>query len=260
MDHPNIDLSPHEIPSAVGLVFLPILRRRHFCLQSLRRKVVAMAILSTCCGCCNVRTGSMVTAVVMLIVCGLDLGVRFSYPMNGIETKYTGVFMDGIFALLCIFLIVGVAVNNRYLCLAWVIGAIIYLVGDMLLCIVITVTMFVAKNAMDDFVTVPPNTIATPDAELFDFGLNMAIVITIAVVWVVFLVVACINIYCILVVYSHIQNLRERDQVDDQPGGPPPAYEPVAQGYSLEAVKVETEPRVNRKDTPATSSTLITSA
>ncbi|KAI8517338.1 hypothetical protein Bbelb_059190 [Branchiostoma belcheri] len=164
------------------------------------------------------------SALPYMIVCGLDLGVRFSYPMNGIETKYTGVFMDGIFALLCIFLIVGVAV--------------------------------------DDFVTVPPNTIATPDAELFDFGLNMAIVITIAVVWVVFLVVACINvsIYCILVVYSHIQNLRERDQVDDQPGGPPPAYEPVAQGYSLEAVKVETEPRVNRKDTPATSSTLITSA
>eukprot|EP00058_Branchiostoma_floridae_P025280 XP_002610770.1 hypothetical protein BRAFLDRAFT_126311 [Branchiostoma floridae] len=184
--------------------------------------------------------------------------------------------MDGIFALLCIFLIVGVAVNNRYLCIAWVIGAIIYLVGDMLLCIVITVTVFVAQNnmvmnnrylciawvigaiiylvgdmllcivitvtvfvaqnnmVMDDIVAIAPNATALHDAEMFDFARNMTIVITIAVAWVVFLVVACINIYCILVVYSHIQNLRERDQADDQPSGPPPAYEPAAQVYSLE--------------------------
>ncbi|XP_035697538.1 lysosomal-associated transmembrane protein 4B-like [Branchiostoma floridae] len=221
-----------------------------------------MAILSTCCGCCNVRTGSMVTAVVMLIVCGMDLGVRFSYSMGEAATKYIGVFMDGIFALLCIFLIVGVAVNNRYLCIAWVIGAIIYLVGDMLLCIVITVTVFVAQNnmVMDDIVAIAPNATALHDAEMFDFARNMTIVITIAVAWVVFLVVACINIYCILVVYSHIQNLRERDQADDQPSGPPPAYEPAAQVYSLEAAKVDAEPRVDRKDTPATSSTLVTSA
>ncbi|CAH1240424.1 Hypp6024 [Branchiostoma lanceolatum] len=221
-----------------------------------------MAILSTCCGCCNVRTGSMVTAVLMLIVCGMDLGVKFSVQMGVATAKYTGVFMDGVFALLCIFLIVGVAMNNRYLCMTWVIGAVVYLVMDLILCIAITVIMFVTPMAMDDFVinvTVAPNATPAPADEMIDFAFNMAIVVTIAVVWVLFLVVASIDIYCILVVYSHIQNLRESDQVDDQPSGPPPAYDPAAQAYSLEAAKVDPEPGVDRKDTPTTS-TLITSA
>ncbi|XP_078696112.1 uncharacterized protein LOC144924604 [Branchiostoma floridae x Branchiostoma belcheri] len=198
-----------------------------------------MPIINTCCCCCSLKAGCIATAAIFLIVSGVDLAVRFATtgmlvhedalgsPEAGggrtkpsqcyqqksntderkneqcpgeaymVEAAYSGIVFDLIFVIFCILLIVGAAKDNKWLCLAWVPYAITYVIVQVV--ISVQYTMAPVQNKPEQ---------GSQEEQFRTVGL--------AIPWIIMGIVTALVIYCIIVVLSHYQNLRNKMKGQDR--------------------------------------------
>ncbi|XP_078615959.1 uncharacterized protein LOC144884482 [Branchiostoma floridae x Branchiostoma japonicum] len=177
-----------------------------------------MAILkNSCCGCCNVRQGSIVVGVLFLILHLIDLGIKANnmssmaaagYSVSG--TDAASVAIDVVAIVIDALMIYGVIKAISTLLLVWVVFVVIILVAELIIVIVVTVIALGLVGA----------SAASPGAQGGAFGFILLILIP---VWIIYILILLLVIYGVLVVYSHYQNLRD-GVVDDGSAPPPGAY------------------------------------
>ncbi|XP_019627157.1 PREDICTED: uncharacterized protein LOC109472028 [Branchiostoma belcheri] len=162
-----------------------------------------MAILQrSCCGCCDVKTGSIVVAVTWIVLTLIGLGYT-SYSVYA--TSLFGAVSPTNIVLLIVYivnlithilLIIGVVQEARPLVLTWVIVTIICTAVSLIVYIYVTV----ASLAL----------IATISAESeIQAAIVGASVAGIAIAWIIWGVFFILTVYGCLVVFSHYQNLRD---------------------------------------------------
>ncbi|XP_019637198.1 PREDICTED: uncharacterized protein LOC109479652 [Branchiostoma belcheri] len=162
---------------------------------------------ASCCGCCSLRTGSIVIGVLHLVlslVAGGDYVYRWIQAMgNGVtssEEVIIGVAVFGVSVLAAVLLIIGAAHNNSTLCLIWVVWAGLHLALVIALAIYAGVVTFVLA--------------VTPEDTTGFMGLVQILTISLLVVAV--LIIAVLS-YGIVVVCSHYRDLKESPEVRSTP-------------------------------------------
>ncbi|XP_035698197.1 uncharacterized protein LOC118431186 [Branchiostoma floridae] len=200
-----------------------------------------MPIINTCCCCCSLKAGCIATAAIFLIVSGVDLAVRFATtgmlghedalgsPEEGgggtkpsqclqqksqtdertddqcqgeaymVEAAYSGIVFDLIFVIFCILLIVGAAKDNKWLCLAWVPYAVTYVIVQVVISVQYTMAPVQNKPEQD----------TQEETEQFR-------TVGLAIPWIIMGIVTALVVYCIIVVLSHYQNLRNKMKGQDR--------------------------------------------
>ncbi|KAI8481127.1 hypothetical protein Bbelb_411410 [Branchiostoma belcheri] len=162
-----------------------------------------MAILQrSCCGCCDVKAGSIVVAIFWIVLTLIGLGYT-SYSVYA--TSLFGAVSPTNIVLLIVYivnlithilLIIGVVQEARPLVLTWVIVTIICTAVSLIVYIYVTV----ASLAL----------IATISAESeIQAAIVGASVAGIAIAWIIWGVFFILTVYGCLVVFSHYQNLRD---------------------------------------------------
>ncbi|KAI8517337.1 hypothetical protein Bbelb_059180 [Branchiostoma belcheri] len=114
-----------------------------------------------------------------------------------VEAAYSGIVFDLIFVIFCILLIVGAAKDNKWLCLAWVPYAITYVIVQVV--ISVQYTMAPVQNKPEQ---------GSQEEQFRTVGL--------AIPWIIMGIVTALVIYCIIVVLSHYQNLRNKMKGQDR--------------------------------------------
>ncbi|XP_019637651.1 PREDICTED: uncharacterized protein LOC109479994 isoform X3 [Branchiostoma belcheri] len=171
-----------------------------------------MVRVNNCCGCCDLKSGTIAVSIVYLILAILNmaLGIAGVVGAKGVAT-YIGVSLDAIMVVLCILLIIGAFMDNHILCMVWVVGAIVWSVLTTIIAVVVSVMVGIAANIAEhggldpDLPTVPPA------------AAGAAVALILGIMWAIVALEVCLVIYSAIVVYSHAQNLREG-------GGSPPPY------------------------------------
>ncbi|CAH1239666.1 Hypp5866 [Branchiostoma lanceolatum] len=162
-----------------------------------------MAILQrSCCGCCDVKTGSFVVAGIWIVLTLIGLGYT-GYRVSIVAAFGLVAPTDVVILIVYIvnlithiLLIVGVAQEVRPLILTWVIVTIICTVVSLIVYAYVTVATLGVIAAIA----------AGSDNQSAILGAGIA---GIAIVWIIWGVFFILTVYGCLVVYSHYQNLRD---------------------------------------------------
>ncbi|XP_078616052.1 uncharacterized protein LOC144884550 [Branchiostoma floridae x Branchiostoma japonicum] len=165
-----------------------------------------MAILQkSCCGCCDVKTGSIVVAVIWIICTLLGVGyvifIVATASVAGLVAP-TGIILLIVYIVNFIthfLLIIGVVQESRRLILTWVIVTIIGTAVSFIVYIFDTILTMAQLRAL-----------ATGgDNQLPQDVLKAAVAASLATIWAIWGVFFILTVYGCLVVFSHYQNLRD---------------------------------------------------
>ncbi|XP_035698198.1 uncharacterized protein LOC118431188 [Branchiostoma floridae] len=162
-----------------------------------------MAILQrSCCGCCDVKTGSIVVAIIWIILTLIGLGYT-SYRVYLVSllglvspTDVVLLILYIVNFIVHILLIIGVAQEVRPLILTWVIVTIICTVVSLIVYVYVTVATIAIIGALA----------SGSDDQGVIVGAGVA---SLAIVWIIWGVFFILTVYGCLVVFSHYQNLRD---------------------------------------------------
>eukprot|EP00058_Branchiostoma_floridae_P025279 XP_002610769.1 hypothetical protein BRAFLDRAFT_91561 [Branchiostoma floridae] len=116
-----------------------------------------------------------------------------------VEAAYSGIVFDLIFVIFCILLIVGAAKDNKWLCLAWVPYAVTYVIVQVVISVQYTMAPVQNKPGQD----------TQEETEQFR-------TVGLAIPWIIMGIVTALVVYCIIVVLSHYQNLRNKMKGQDR--------------------------------------------
>ncbi|CAH1240422.1 Hypp6022 [Branchiostoma lanceolatum] len=156
--------------------------------------------VNNCCECFGLRSGSLYTAIVYMVVAILNivLAIIGLASAGGEAARYGRIATDGLLVILCILLLIGVLKSNYVLCMIWVVGAVVWIVLTIVFGEVATIYAG-KKTDVGSVTTVGGAAMAT----------------AIGLMWGIIALEVVLLIYCAVVVYSHAQRLREE-------GIPPP--------------------------------------
>ncbi|XP_066270218.1 uncharacterized protein [Branchiostoma lanceolatum] len=203
-----------------------------------------MAIFKTCCCCCRIRSGCLVAAVFFMAVASVDL----ANTVTSLKEKFDPVLCssavsDVVMIIMSMMLMLGVLVANKWLCLAWITYAAVFMATGTIIAIV-----HVATEAVE-----LENIIATLNS--FNNGngtsyyvddMRQGKAMELGILMAVYVVAAVPMAILILVVISHYQNLR--DGVEDEESLPMPYELTEYNGLSKQRRKQE---RMLRDDLPS---------
>ncbi|XP_035697674.1 uncharacterized protein LOC118430761 [Branchiostoma floridae] len=168
---------------------------------------MCIRLRASCCGCCSLRTGSIVIGVLHLVLSFVTGGFyvyRWIRAMGSdvvpTEEVFVGVAVFGVSVLVAVLLIIGATHNNPTLCLIWVIWAGLHLALAIALAIyagVVTFALSVGPNDAGGFV------------DLIRF-------LTIALMAIAGVIIVVLS-YGIIVVCSHYRDLKDSPEVRSTP-------------------------------------------
>ncbi|XP_078616730.1 uncharacterized protein LOC144885008 [Branchiostoma floridae x Branchiostoma japonicum] len=159
-----------------------------------------MAILqNSCCGCCTVRTGSIVVANIWMIMqfAGIGTAIKDIIDAGGAAstTDIVNLAIYSVGIIIDTLLIYGVVKKLKELVLSWVI---------------FSVACTAAALGVNLYVTIVILQVLQVTGDDDGSALVQAILVPyLAGVWIVWGIVFLITVYGCLVVYSHYQNLRD---------------------------------------------------
>ncbi|XP_078697821.1 uncharacterized protein LOC144925612 isoform X1 [Branchiostoma floridae x Branchiostoma belcheri] len=176
---------------------------------------------NSCCGCCNIRAGSIFVGVLFANLHLTDLSLKAMSIRPGSQVyglPAAGIAIDVLAILMCALMIHGVQKGKRVMLLVWVVFVVIILVVKLIIAIAITVLVTIAAEvAARSYFFRYVNISAIPIEEIEAKIL--------AQVWAIYIVTLLLTICGVLVVYSHYQNLRYGVLDDD---GMMVQYRPLA--------------------------------
>ncbi|XP_019622219.1 PREDICTED: uncharacterized protein LOC109468409 [Branchiostoma belcheri] len=203
-----------------------------------------MAIFKTCCCCCRIRSGCLVAAVFFMAVASVDL----ANTVTSLKEEFKPVLCssavaDVVMIIMSLALMVGVLLANKWLCLAWITYAAVFMATGTIIAIVHVATEAVEfENILATLNTLNNGNGTSYNVDVLREGKAMELGILMAV-YIVAAIPMCI---LLLVVISHYQNLR--DGVEDDESLPMPYELTEYNGLSKQRRKQE---RMIREDAPS---------
>ncbi|XP_078578503.1 uncharacterized protein LOC144863319 [Branchiostoma floridae x Branchiostoma japonicum] len=177
-----------------------------------------MAIFKTCCCCCRIRSGCLVAAVFFMAVASVDL----ANTVTSLKEEFKPVLCssavsDVVMIIMSLILMLGVLMANKWLCLAWITYAAVFMATGTTIAIV-----HVAKEAVEfENIVATLTTFNNGNGTFYNVdALRQGKAMELGILTAVYVVAAVPMAILVLVVISHYQNLR--DGVEDEESLPMP--------------------------------------